>query len=571
MSSSDSMDSQSSSAAPSPEVTSDEDMVGLHTHTTTTASKESSSDRRKSQDETDSQASDDDADQDGSDDSQEHVAGSNCLPMFINDRIPFQIPMWLEITLKLIFVLGCLYFFLVGLSLLGTSFKMFGSESSNEMLNRVSNPIAGVMVGILATVLVQSSSTSTSIVVGLVAADILTVSAAIPIIMGANIGTSVTNTLVSINHIGNREEFSRAFAGATVHDFFNILSVATLLPLELVSGYLAALSGAIADGISGDSETFKSPIKVIVSPVTDSIVKLNKTAIKEEEYDDMIEGGWFKDSDIAPAAAGVITLFVSLIFLCLGLYLLVRTLRSLLATHFRPALEKWMASPYINKWWFGYLSIGIGTLLTIAVQSSSVTTSAITPLVGIGIITVDQMYPVTLGANIGTTITAMLAAVASGKTDAMQVAFAHLFFNLSGILIWYPIPFMRAVPLFFAHQLAAAVHKRRWFAFAYIGVVFFGIPLLLYLLSLGGPAVFWPFFTIFFLMLIVFITVLVLRHKKPQFLERFYEHDKYGYMFRRTCGNIDFNAVKDEEVGMAKDASGSGSTSSTTQTSSEED
>ena len=59
---------------------------------------------------------------------------------------------------------------------------------------------------------------------------------AIPIVMGANIGTSVTNTIVSMGQITNKDDFRRAFAGATVHDIFNWLTVIVLLPLEVITG-----------------------------------------------------------------------------------------------------------------------------------------------------------------------------------------------------------------------------------------------------------------------------------------------------------------------------------------------
>ena len=104
----------------------------------------------------------------------------------------------LFVTLKIIGVLVALYFFLA----MGGSFGALGGKGAGELFTITDNPIAGLMVGVLATVLVQSSSTSTSIVVGLVGADVLSPRQAIPIIMGANIGTSVTNTIVSMAHSG---------------------------------------------------------------------------------------------------------------------------------------------------------------------------------------------------------------------------------------------------------------------------------------------------------------------------------------------------------------------------------
>merc|ERR1719216_231058 len=105
-------------------------------------------------------------------------------------------------------------------------------------------------------VLVQSSSTSTSIIITMTAAGLMEVKNAIPMIMGANIGTSVTNTIVSVGQIGNKDEYRRAFAGATVHDCFNILTVLVLLPIEAVTGLLRHTAGGLvaAFGITNDQE-----------------------------------------------------------------------------------------------------------------------------------------------------------------------------------------------------------------------------------------------------------------------------------------------------------------------------
>ena len=118
-------------------------------------------------------------------------------------------------SLKIIGVLASIYFFLMGLDMMGSSFLVLGGKGAGDLFTIVDNPITGLMVGILATVLVQSSSTSTSIVVGLVGAGQVSVQYAIPIIMGANIGTSVTNTIVSMAFAGERLELERAVSGAT--------------------------------------------------------------------------------------------------------------------------------------------------------------------------------------------------------------------------------------------------------------------------------------------------------------------------------------------------------------------
>ena len=127
------------------------------------------------------------------------------------------------------------------------------------------NPIAALMIGILATVLLQSSSTTTSIIVSLVGAGSIPTEQAIYMVMGANIGTSVTNTIVAMGQMGDGDQLERAFAGATVHDMFNFLSVAVLLPVEAATGYLYYLTKAmVSEDAVSDGERWEGPIKELL-------------------------------------------------------------------------------------------------------------------------------------------------------------------------------------------------------------------------------------------------------------------------------------------------------------------
>ena len=159
-----------------------------------------------------------------------------------------------------------LYLVLVGIQLFGGSFKLLGADQAASLFSGLSNPFAGLAVGVLATVLVQSSSVTTATIVGLVGSGQLPISYAVPMIMGANIGTSITNTLVSLGYVTRNTEFKRAFAGATVHDFFNLLTVIFMLPIELATGILEKGATRLAAVIpQGDGEAgFKSPVKTAV-------------------------------------------------------------------------------------------------------------------------------------------------------------------------------------------------------------------------------------------------------------------------------------------------------------------
>eukprot|EP00978_Attheya_sp_CCMP212_P039567 scaffold207077_cov52-Attheya_sp.AAC.1 len=436
---------------------------------------------------------------------------------------------WLKIFGGLCLVAFFLYFFLLGLELLGTSAKVIGGCTAGSLFGDDQNPVAGLMIGILATVLLQSSSTTTSIVVSLVGGG-LDVKAAIYMIMGANIGTSVTNTIVAMGHLGDGDELERAFAGATVHDMFNFLTVAIFFPLEIVTGYLFYLTKAMLPDEVADGEKWEGPIKKIVSPLGSRIIEANSNVIKDiatgkaescDEYyptecdgavneanckkvgligcDDNTgdcpvffqEGADQHDDEVA----GGVCLFLSLVLLIVCLIGLVTLLQKMLLGTSTRIIYK---ATNIN----GYLAMVIGMGITILVQSSSITTSTLTPLVGMGVLQLEQMYPLTLGANIGTTFTALLAALVSDSVNALQVALCHLFFNLSGIAVWYPFPPLRNVPLNAARKLGKVTRVWRGFPLLYIGVTFFLIPLLLLGLSeLFGQE------TVGFTVLGVFVTI----------------------------------------------------------------
>jgi len=345
-----------------------------------------------------------------------------------------------------------LFAFFVGLDLMGLSFKLFGKGFAETLIERTSNPFVGLFIGILATTLVQSSSTTTSMTVALVGAGALTIEGAIPIIMGANIGTSVTNTLVSLAHVTRREEFQRAFAGATIHDFFNWMAVLILLPLELATGFLAKSAGhleSILEGVGGIK--LLNPLKEVVRPVSKSIVS------------------WLGDSGTLAMIVGIALLIASLKFLVDLLKALMtgRAERTLHRTIFR--------SP-----WSAVLA---GLAITVMVQSSSITTSLMIPLVGAGVVTLEQVFPFTIGANVGTTITAMLAALSTGSPAAVTVAFSHLLFNLSAAALIYVPPFMRRIPLSLARSVGRLGSQNRMLATAYIVLAFFGLPLLMLLVT----------------------------------------------------------------------------------------
>ena len=430
---------------------------------------------------------------------------------------------WGYIFIGLVMVLFFLYFFLLGLELLGTAAKVLGGCTAGALFGDKTNPVAGVMIGILSTVLIQSSSSTTSIIVSLVGAGSVSVKAGIYMVMGANIGTSVTNTIVAMGHMGDGDELERAFAGATVHDMFNFLTVGVLFPLELISGYLYYLTDAMLPKTrDGVGEDWKGPIKKIVSPLGDKIIKASKDVTKAVakggscddfypvfctftdehptvDYESCVAGvkagtsrvglitcdkatgkcpAFFqneatrKDDEIS----GGVCFFLGLVILIGCLIGLVTILQRMLMGVSTRIIYK---ATNIN----GYLAILVGAGITVLVQSSSITTSILTPFVGIGALRLEQMFPLTLGANLGTTVTGLLASLVSDGTDSLHVALCHLFFNITGTIIWYPVPFMRNIPLNLSRALGKATRVWRGFPILYIIVTFLLLPLTLFGIS----------------------------------------------------------------------------------------
>ncbi len=118
----------------------------------------------------------------------------------------------------------------------------------------LSNPFAALAIGIVATAIMQNATATTSIAVSMVGAGIISdVKSAIPIIMGSNIGTCVTNSFIALTMAGDPNEFKRAFSGATLNDGFNLLTTAVLLPIEIIFGFLDVISLAVTNAILGNS------------------------------------------------------------------------------------------------------------------------------------------------------------------------------------------------------------------------------------------------------------------------------------------------------------------------------
>ena len=356
-------------------------------------------------------------------------------------------------------VAALLFVFLLGVKGLGDGFELIGQDLIDSFFAATSNPFIGLLVGLLATTVMQSSSVTTAMVVGLVAAPAnpLPLANAIPMVMGANIGTTVTATIVSLAHIGRRDEFERAFPVAICHDIFNYFAVLVLLPVEIATGYLGRTASLLAEmlGQVGGVD-YESPLSTALSVGFAPVVALAEALF---------------------AAAGgqaVFLIAASGAFIFFALFLLVRVMQATVHSRVEGIIDRVLGSSAV-------VAMLVGAAVTVMVQSSSITTSLLVPLGGVGLLRLEQAFPVTIGANVGTTVTALLAALAvSGPNAAagLEIALVHLLFNLSGLLLIYPVKAIRGVPLEAARQVTRLALRSRKLTVLGVAFLFYGLPAL---------------------------------------------------------------------------------------------
>lgn len=265
-----------------------------------------------------------------------------------------------------IFLAALVYLLLIAVSTIGAGFARAVGDRAKSLFDFARNPFAGLVIGIVATGLIQSSSTVSSIIVGLVAGG-LPVSIAIPMIVGSNIGTSITNTIVSIGHIRVGEEFRRAFAAATIHDLFNLLSAAILLPLEILFHPLQRSAHYISHLLLGAGN--------IDLAAFDFMRAITKPTVL------LITGA---TSSLPQVISGILLVAIGIAMIFLSITFIGKLLRTLMVGKAKALLQSSVARGPIA-------GMIVGTIITVIVQSSSTTTSLIVPLAGTGVFSLKRM------------------------------------------------------------------------------------------------------------------------------------------------------------------------------------
>jgi sodium-dependent phosphate cotransporter len=371
------------------------------------------------------------------------------------DAAGIHLPTWTNV-LGWFGVAGLIYLLICAVSIISRGFAGLGTDAAHSMFAFAEHPLVGLSVGLLGTVLIQSSTTTTAIAVTAVGAGALPIRSAIPVILGANVGTTVTTSLVALTFIGNRTEFRRALGASTIHDFYNWLALLIFFPIELIWHPLEHWSKSLTDALYG-SGWLPNPahfnfIHYATRPLVNGVLRVT--------------------SHLNDTLGPLFTIVIGALLILAAVRYLGKLLKLLMVGRARDVLIKAVGQN-------AYLAMASGMGVTVLTQSSTITTSVLVPFAGAGILTPAQIYPVTVGANLGTTFTVVFAAFAVVGQDAkigLQAAFVHLLYNVFAIIVIYVIPILRPVPLFCAQTLARNAAERKWVMAAYLITVFIVLP-----------------------------------------------------------------------------------------------
>ena len=351
---------------------------------------------------------------------------------------------------------GLIYLLICAVGIISHGFAGLGGDAAHSMFAFADNAWVGLCVGVLGTVLIQSSTTTTAIAVTAVGSGALPIRGAIPIILGANVGTTVTTTLVALTYLGTRAEFRRALGASTIHDYYNLLALAIFFPVELAWHPLERVSGALTDELYGTG-WLPDPARFnIIRDLTRPVVSAVDAAT----------------AHLASVLGPLITIVIGAVLILAAVHFLGKLLKILMVGRARDILTRAVGRN-------AYLAMASGLGVTVLTQSSTITNSVLVPFAGAGILTPAQVYPVTVGANLGTTLTVVLAAFAVDGPDArigLQAAFVHLLYNVFSIVVIYVIPLLRPVPLLGAETFARIASERKWVVAAYLVAVFIVLP-----------------------------------------------------------------------------------------------
>lgn len=339
-------------------------------------------------------------------------------------------------------VLAATGMIVLALAALSQSLRAVESGRTDALFSLATNPLAGLLTGLIITAVIQSSTTTTTVSIAAVASGTLPVAAAVPIIMGANIGTSLTPCVVALGFIARRQEYTRAMTLAATHVLVNAVLVCVLLPLELVAHPLERLAAAGSRALIPNPNQELSSATYVATFLQPAMGRLFGAAAAR--------GVPVWAAAVAVAVGAAVVLLLCLWLLRAQLQVLLAARQHLLFEHSTSTADG--------------VSFVIAGTLTALIHSSTAVVGSMTPAAATGLLSPRAALPMVLGANVGTTLTPLVAIVAvPGQYSqfALEAALIHLLFNLCGALLFMPTRAPGRALLAAAEAIAGRGFRRR--------------------------------------------------------------------------------------------------------------
>ncbi|KAK6032769.1 Na+/Pi-cotransporter, partial [Ostertagia ostertagi] len=328
--------------------------------------------------------------------------------------------------------------------------------------------------------------------------------------------------------------FRRAFAAATLGDVFNVCCIFVILPLELATGFIEKLSWLIVDPLIAEQGISIKTLDLLTDPVNRMILEVNEPELRNATIDDdffppdhsfVLRCAFKNGSRVYNCPYAHIFAYSSLSDSAIGWIVLLSSIASLAllkgpsAKYVRGLLSK--ECPGRFKCCTGYAVMLVGLIITLAIQSNNIFASALTPLVGSGVITLEQTYPLILGANIGGSFSAVLAALTADGSrfeKTLQMAVCLVMYNIIGTFMFYLIPWSRRLPIYMSTRLGEITDQYRWFIVVFILLFFVVIPAAVVGLTLLPDYVIIVCFSVIFVFVVLIVLITAMQRQCPRVL-----------------------------------------------------
>jgi len=383
-----------------------------------------------------------------------------------------------RVQLVLMLIIG-IFLFICSLEGVKSGFKLIFAEWQAGILGMIdanTAPMTGLAIGILGTALVQSSSAvvaATMVSMASMVSGGLSMESAmrfgVPMVLGANIGTTITNTIVifGIKRGMTMREFGDTIPGVIVDDVYEALTIGIFFAVEMTTGFLSNITLRLGDFFS-EVLNLESLFAAFDKTIIDIIV--NAPIVKPLTN--------FMVNLLGPRIGGILLFVIWFAVIVFSMGLITKGLENLIELEWEDKVKAAFSNPF--------RSFFTGFSITWLVGSSSIGTSLVVPFLATKVVDLRKAYPYLCGCNMATTVDlSQIYGYIAGGIVGLMLGSAHVLLNIMALTLWLVSP-LRFVPVMIAEKIGERIQENQnagvllafWVIF-----IFFVVPLAIIFLS----------------------------------------------------------------------------------------